>query len=613
MRRVLSFLLWIWMPAAAFSQPVIQLELYASGFDDPVDIASAGDGRLFIVERAGIIKIIDESGVTLGTDFLNITDKIESGYDEQGLLGLVFAPDYTTSGFFYVYYIDNDENDILARYKVSTIDANIADEASEQIIFEADDPFVNHNAGDLNFGPDGYLYFGMGDGGSAGDPGNRAQDPEEKLGKMHRINVTGEDTYSIPADNPYAGSTDTLESIWDIGMRNPWRFSFDRLTGDMWIADVGQNLYEEIDFEPAASGGGFNYGWRCYEADDEFSAGGCESMSYYTFPIFHYSHSMSTGGFAVVGGFVYRGSLYPGMQGYYMCGDEVSGNWWTITSDGSGGWTTDFMPDMTSSVSTFGEATDGEIYCAELGSGKIYHLTDACGNFALSATSVDYNCGVTEGSIDVTITEGTAPFNISWNTGAETEDLTGLDSGSYTITVTDDIGCKRTLDITINDIPAFTVSVTVDGNTLMADGGAEWQWYMDGTLIPGATAQNYTADASGTYTVLVTDAAGCTVMSDDVPFVFVGLSDHADEQEIIIFPNPVTDDIGISISSANAISNAEFRVTDMAGKVVFVRSFDIPAGKTERHFAADNLAAGIYNVIYTSSDISRNMTVVISK
>ncbi|MBC8173890.1 MAG: PQQ-dependent sugar dehydrogenase, partial [Chitinophagales bacterium] len=355
----------------SYGQPLLELELYVSGFNDPVDIANAGDGRLFITEREGIIKVVDETAEVLETDFLDITDKIESGYNEQGLLGLVFHPDYDSTGYFYVNYTNNDGNTVVARYSVSTFDENVADESSELIIFEADQPYVNHNGGDLNFGADGYLYIGLGDGGSAGDPGNRAQNPEEKLGKIHRIDINSGTTYTVPPDNPFYGSADTLETIWSLGWRNPWRFSFDALTGDMWVGDVGQNLYEEVDFEPVNTGGK-NYGWRCYEADDEFETGGCEDESFYTLPIFQYFHSFATGGFAITGGYVYRGTEFPDLNGYYICADHVSGNWWTIKSDGTD-WITNMTDDLEADISTFGVDVTGEIYCADLYSGIIYH------------------------------------------------------------------------------------------------------------------------------------------------------------------------------------------------------------------------------------------------
>ncbi|MBC8047587.1 MAG: PQQ-dependent sugar dehydrogenase [Fimbriimonadaceae bacterium] len=595
---------------STFSQPVIELELFASGFNDPVDIANAGDSRLFIVERAGIIYVVDETGETLEYPFLDIEDKIESGYNEQGLLGLAFAPDYDSTGYFYVNYTDDDGNTVVARYKVSTFDPDIADETSEEIVFTADQPYVNHNGGDLNFGPDGYLYIGLGDGGDGGDPGNRAQNPENKLGKMHRINVNGVDTYTIPADNPFYGSTDTLETIWSLGLRNPWRYSFDALTGDMWIGDVGQGIYEEVDFEPVGAGGK-NYGWRCYEADDEFETSGCEDEGYYDFPIFQYNHSYSTGGFAIVGGYVYRGDLYPGMYGYYLFGDNVSGNWWTIYPDGADSWLSERQDDISNGLSTFGEDVNGEIYCAELYTGKIYHVTDLCGDFALSATSIDYICGMNNGSIDITVTAGTTPFNIEWSNGEETLDINDLEPGDYTITVTDDNGCERNLTVTINNSPPFDATITIDENILTASDGVSWQWYLNGDVISGAIAQNYEATESGNYSVEITDANACVVLSDEINFTYVNISLPEYIHLIELYPNPANENIIIGISTSKLIDKIQLQISDATGKIVYTEQIKNIVGDFEKNIALQNLAVGIYKISLSGNDMNWNKSFIV--
>jgi glucose/arabinose dehydrogenase len=575
------------------AQPVIELVLYKSGFDDPVDIAHAGDDRLFIVERQGIIKIIDGSGETLSTPFLNITDKIESGYSEQGLLGLAFAPDYDSSGVFYVNYTDNDDNTVVARYHVSTFDANIADESTEQIVFTANQPYINHNGGDLAFGPDGYLYIGLGDGGDAGDPGNRALDPLEKLGKMHRIDVHGVDTYVTPTTNPYYGSSDTLETIWDFGLRNPWRYNFDRLTGDLWIGDVGQNLWEEINFEPAGTGG-FNYGWKCYEASDEFSPGSCDDGVTYTFPIFEYNHSFSSGGYAVVGGYVYRGTAYPGLYGYYICGDNVSNNWWTIYPAAGGGWDVQIHEDVSSNISTFGEDASGELYCAELYTGRIYKITDVCGDFALSATAVDYQCGTTNGSINLTITGGDAPYEIEWSNGAESEDLTELtEAGTYSVIVTDDAGCVKTLEVIINEIPAFEATFTVSGNTLTAVGGVSWQWFLNGEAITGATEQEYVISEPGIYSVEITNENGCTELSAETE-VSVGIMIPEYVQQIDMFPNPASENLTYSFYTVENLTDLLITVYDAYGKVMFSETIPSITNGFQRQIAIHTFAEGMY-------------------
>lgn len=578
-----------------FSQPVLNLEVFASGFADPVDIANAGDARLFIVEREGVIKIIDSSGEVLETPFLNISEKIESGYNEQGLLGLVFHPDYSVNGYFYVNYINNDENTVIARYSVSEDNENIADEESEYIIYEAEQPYVNHNGGDLNFGPDGYFYFGLGDGGSAGDPGNRAQDPEEKLGKIHRIDVDGAEPFSIPADNPYYGSEDTLETIWDIGVRNPWRISFDRLTGDMWIGDVGQNLYEEIDFEPAGSGGGFNYGWRCYEADEEFNDSGCDDESSYTFPIYTYFHSFSLGGYAITGGYVYRGSEYPDLNGYYICADFVSGNWWTLKSDGSGGWLSQKIDDLEADISTFGEDMNGELYCADLYEGKIYRIQSLCTDFVLSSTKIDYECGLTDGSIDLNIEGGEDPYSISWSNGETTEDISGLSPGLYTATVTDNKGCVSTETIEIENIPVFVASITEDAGTLIASDGLTFQWFLNGEEIISAVSNSYVPTESGLYSVLITDANGCQDTSDVFDFIFEQINQFSFINNIEIFPVPADNYLTLAVF-ANTQFDATIQITDANGKLVKEIFQNMISGENTVQFDLTDFAAGIYTI-----------------
>lgn len=595
MRWSLSLFL-IFISARLFCQPVIQLEEFASGFADPVDIAHAGDSRLFIVEREGYIKILDSLGNTLPDNFLDIHTMIESGYQEQGLLGLAFHPDYATNGFFFVNYTDLDGNTVIARYKVSTFDPNIADPTTDTIIYTAIQPFVNHNGGCLKFGPDGYLYFGLGDGGSGGDPGNRAQNPENKLGKMHRIKVDDVLPYEIPDDNPYVDALDTLPEIWAIGYRNPWRFTFDKLTGDLWIGDVGQNLIEEVDFEPAGSPGGLNYGWRCYEANDVFNDAGCGDMGDYTFPILDYPHNYSTGGYAVTGGFVYRGSLFPGMYGYYLCADFVSGNWWWIYPDGAGGWMNERMDDVQLDVSSFGEDINGELYCTELYSGQIFHITDACGDFMISATATDYICGVQDAAIDLTINAGDAPFTIDWSTGETDEDIIVSASGVYSVTVSDDAGCERMLNVVVNEIPAFTPGISYDSpsNTLSTDMGISWQWYFNGEVIEGATAMTYNPVEDGIYTVEVTDVNGCSEMSEEINVIILGLDNENNFTSVNVYPSPATDNLLLEIASGISLNTVSIQLSDLTGREFNIISTSLHTGINKFSMKVNDLPSGIY-------------------
>jgi glucose/arabinose dehydrogenase len=356
--------------AAPVDSPLaVQLVPIATNVDSPLGINNAGDGsgRVFITLQGGQIIIWDGTQV-LPTPFLDIDPIVQSG-GEQGLLGLAFHPDYKNNGYFYVNYSDTTGGDtVIARYKVSASDPNVADPTSALILLEIDQPFSNHNGGQLQFGPDGYLYIGMGDGGSGGDPGDRAQDMTELLGKMLRIdvnNVVGGppdcgrgSNYTIPADNPFVdGPGGDCDEIFQVGLRNPWRFSFDRLTGDLFIGDVGQDLWEEVDYAPAGSTAGRNWGWRCYEGNHPFNLAGCGPESDYDFPILEYSHSL---GCSVTGGYVYRGTAFPAAQGTYVFSDTCSGVVWGARQVG-GGLVVKKIKDTPYSIVTFGETEEGEL------------------------------------------------------------------------------------------------------------------------------------------------------------------------------------------------------------------------------------------------------------
>ncbi|MDT5262048.1 MAG: hypothetical protein QOC61_1052, partial [Acidobacteriota bacterium] len=308
------------LPTLAITSPI-------GGLTQPIGIYNAGDGsnRIFVVEQGGQIRII-KNGVLLSTPFLSISNRVSTG-SERGLLGLAFPPNYADKGYFYVDYTNTSGNTVIARYRRSTADPDAADPASEQIILTIAQPFDNHNGGQLAFSPrDGQLYIGMGDGGSAGDPGNRAQNPLELLGKILRLDTeTGRPfTYTTPANNPFVGRAGFRPEIWALGLRNPWRFSFDRATSDLYIGDVGQGLFEEVDFQTAASTGGQNYGWRMMEGLHCFNNAQCDQTGL-TLPVIEYDHSL---GCSVTGGYIYRGRTFPRMQGLYFYGDYCSGRIW---------------------------------------------------------------------------------------------------------------------------------------------------------------------------------------------------------------------------------------------------------------------------------------------
>jgi len=338
-----------------------------SGLSSLVGIVNAGDGsgRLFILEKPGRILIAQNEQI-LETPFLDISDHVGSRASEQGLLGLAFDPKYSESGLFYVHYSSQNGNTVISRFKISVNDANRADPTSEKQLLSVLQPFANHNGGQMAFGPDGYLYLGLGDGGSGGDPYRNGQSTNTLLGKILRIDVNGDDPYAIPADNPFADGGGEAE-IWAYGLRNPWRFSFDSATGDLYIGDVGQGDWEEIDYLPAGSPGGANFGWNAMEGTHPFNGSDSES---FVAPVAEYSHS--EGGCSVTGGYVYRGAALPAWHGIYFYGDYCSGKVWGLLKNGDA-WQSTHLFDLQARISTFGVDEDGELYLADY-SGSIYRL-----------------------------------------------------------------------------------------------------------------------------------------------------------------------------------------------------------------------------------------------
>lgn len=363
---------------ARAADPNISLELVTT-VDTPVYVAHAGDGRIFIVEQPGSIRIYSETQGLRITPFLDIRDKVAfSG--ERGLFSVAFHPDYANNGFFYVNYTRTDGGSVIERYAVSSGDENLADPNSGRTLLAVAQPFTNHNGGQLQFGPDdGYLYVGMGDGGSSGDPGCRAQRSDTLLGKMLRIdvdqNINQAPFFGIPTDNPFAGTNDpnalVPDEVWAFGVRNPWRFSFDRLTGDLYIADVGQSAREELDLQPAGSAGGENYGWKVMEGDlcfdpdplDADCPAGTPSCfdAAYTAPIHVYTHE--NGNCSVTGGYVYRGTTIPSLQARYVFGDYCTSIIWALEETGPGVWTaTKLLDHEEFGLTSFGEDQAGELY-----------------------------------------------------------------------------------------------------------------------------------------------------------------------------------------------------------------------------------------------------------
>jgi len=344
---------------------------FADGFISPVVITHAGDSRLFVVNEPGSILIVDSAGNVNPEPFLDISNRVIFG-GEQGLLGLAFHPDYKSNGYFFVDYTGAGDSTHISRFKMLSGNPGKADPQSEMKILTIAQPHKNHNGGNLAFGPDGYLYIGMGDGGSGGDPDNLAQNPLELLGKILRIDVDHGNPYTIPDSNPFYAFNSVRNEIWAMGLRNPWRFSFDRKTGDLWIGDVGQNLWEEIDFQPAESRGGENYGWRCYEGDQPYNQDSCTLSDPFTFPVYQYIHGDEC---SVTGGFVYRGDSLSPYYGKYFFADYCSDRVWTLHKENTVWAKEDFGQFAGYGFSTFGEDNKGELYVASLSKGIIYRIT----------------------------------------------------------------------------------------------------------------------------------------------------------------------------------------------------------------------------------------------
>lgn len=354
----------------------VKLTPIVSGLIRPLYVTHANDdsNRLFLVEQSGKIWII-ENGTKLDQPFLNVSSLISqsalaAAYTEQGLLGLTFHPDYARNGLFFINYTDTSGGTVVAGYNVSLSNSNIADANNAQIIFQIAQPFNNHNGGHMAFGSDGYLYISLGDGGSANDPLGAGQNTVFLLGSILRLDIDSSLPYAIPEDNPFVSNGAGAGEIWAYGLRNVWRFSFDRATDDLYLADVGQNLWEEVNFQSADSRGGENYGWNVWEATHPFARGTATNL---ILPFAEYNHSL---GCSVTGGYVYRGEAIPDLEAVYLFGDYCSGRVWASYRDRNMQWNTNQFLQTGFQISSFGEDAVGELYIIDY-SGVLYRIDPA--------------------------------------------------------------------------------------------------------------------------------------------------------------------------------------------------------------------------------------------
>ncbi|MGV3460733.1 MAG: PQQ-dependent sugar dehydrogenase [Flavobacterium sp.] len=458
MKRNLLLLLGI-LGFCGYAQTIALQQFTSTTFTQPTDLANAGDSRLFVAQQNGAVKIVNSDGTVNSTNFLNIASLISTG-SERGLLGIAFHPQYASNGYFYVNYTNTAGSTVVARYTRSTTDANVADTSTAQILLTVTQPYTNHNGGCIRFGPDGYLYIGMGDGGSGGDPQNYAQNINSLLGKMLRINVNSGTPYSNPSDNAFPGAVAGADEIWAVGFRNPWKFSFDRLTGDMWVADVGQDAVEEINKIAVLTPAGKNFGWRCYEGNSAYNTAGCGTASNYTMPFAQYLQTFNNG-CSVTGGVVYRGAAYPNLQGKYIFADYCNNRLAYVSDTGTITWG---AVQSGNNFTTFGEDINGEVYVMGRTSGILFKITDSTAgtdDFGRNAFAVYPNpaAGIVNIKSNTSHTAAAvAVFDLSGKqvssaelTPAEAHILpvSNLSSGLYVMNITDTNGAVHTQKLAV--------------------------------------------------------------------------------------------------------------------------------------------------------------------
>jgi glucose/arabinose dehydrogenase len=595
----------------------IQLTQVASGFSSPVDIKHCNDDRLFVVEQSGRIRILPAGSTTaLATPFLDISGPVNSGGNEQGLLGLAFSPNYKQDGYFFVNYNTGSGagGTRISRFSVDPADSNLALVNSEVVLMQFTQPFTNHKGGNMMFGKDGYLYISQGDGGSGGDPGNRAQNKNEYLGKMLRINPMNDSLYTVPATNPFVNDPNAKPEIWAYGLRNAWRCSVDKITGDLWIADVGQDVWEEINFQPANDTGGHNYGWKCYEANVVYSGGCVAPFSSLTFPVFEYAHTTPPSGLgncSVTGGYVYRGAQFNDLFGKYIFTDYCSGIFWATYPDGSGGFITDSLANLLDAqYGAFGEDQYGELYIAGRGNGRIYSLSETSNcqpvAFLLGQDSISA-CQPVE-------LKGLAGsgLNYEWykdgqllNTG-NVPSITASVSGAYQLIVKNG-ACEDTSAIqvvTINSPSALTstdttsiVCITAPAidltNKVQPAGGTYSGAGVSGNSFDPAAAG--LGNASITYNY--TNAGGCSsnytfswtvVVCDDI-------NELAGNVYFNVMPNPSNGKFELSVTS-DVSRKLQVNVLNNVGQVCYTAPITVTNGGQRIQLDVTGLAQGIYTL-----------------
>lgn len=636
MKKIFSLLSLIaCMSVVAIAQPQITVTTFSTGYARVTDIRNCKDSRLFMVQQAGKIFICDTNGVKRTTPFLDISSKVTqpSGGDERGLLGLTFHPNYKQNGYFYVDYtaISGGATKI-ARYSVSAADSNVADPTSELILLSIRQPYTNHNGGCLNFGQDGYLYIGTGDGGSGGDPQNRAQNLDSLLGKMLRIDVNNPApglNYGIPADNPFVNAAGRDE-IWAYGIRNPWKWSFDRIYGDMWLGDVGQNAVEEIDFQQAGIVGGQNYGWRCYEAGVNYNVGAsCPAMNATILPVATFTHA-ATGACSVTGGYIYRGAKYANLYGYYFYTDYCDRIIRATKQEANGTFTSYSLGTFAASADyvAFGEDYRGEIYISELTSGKIVKIASPVCLPTASIIGLADTVAICSGSSTPVLHAVYHPENtyewlkdgVTVSFGAIGATCTAFVDGNYQVVVTNPTLCSDTSAVVtvITVIPPVVTLTGVDTAYCTIDP------IVTLTGMPAGGVYNGTAGVIGNtfdpaagpgiydiwYTF--TDSYGCTAQSTSVTEVTIctGINNYDALAVNQLYPNPNEGIFTLELMSNQAL-NGLMTMVNIAGKTVKQNNVNMTRGTNKMMINASDLPSGIYFVKITTAQGEINQRVIV--
>jgi glucose/arabinose dehydrogenase len=535
-RTLLMLCFVVAFKTAATAQPILSLTPVIASLNSPIQFVNAGDGsnRVFIVEKGGTVKVYDAAFNFLDS-FVTVSNISSDG--ERGLLSMAFHPNYATNGFFYVYYTNAAGNLEIARYHVSS-NPNRADDASRQTVITIPHPTnANHNGGELHFGPDGFLYLSTGDGGGAGDLPNNAQNTGVLLGKMLRLNMNTSATapfYTIPAGNPYSNE------IFALGLRNPFRWSFDRLTNDMWIGDVGQGSWEEIDYRPADSTNGVNYGWRCYEGDSPYNTAGCSGMSNYVFPVYVYPNPSPA---AVTGGIVYRGTASPAIYGYYIAADFYSGEFFMINPGSGGVWTTNVQVLTPTGIADFGEAENGEAYVVSLTSNTVYRLM-AVEGAPVPVTLVSFSGSVVNKQVQ-----------LQWKTSLE------------------------------QNLKLFDVEYSVDGSVFAYAGTIQAKNAPTGAEYSFTHATNSTGNVF--YRLKMKDDNGKFSYSGTIRVDLTG------KDALLVSPSVITDGI-IRINLVNEAVYSSVEVVNSAGAILIKRDIEGQTGRVS--IPSSELTPGIYIV-----------------